>query len=423
MKANKVILNGETVIDLTADTVTADKLLVGETAHDKSGNQIVGTLVAGGGGAVTLFTPSISLQSVTSVLTITDDNGGFVQGYNIYSNDNLITVLTSKTATLTDYIEHTETIEVKVQAVGANFNPSDYAVVEWKYVNVAGTHGLAYSIAGNVATCDGIGDAVVTDIEIASIYEGVPVTSFGWQAFKGEAITSVVISDSVTLINDNTFNSCKNLKSVYIGSNVNTIGSSAFANCGSLTSVTIPASVNNCGYEAFNNCSSLKGVYITDLTSWCNISFNTAMSNPLFYAKNLYLNDDLLTDLVIPNDVTTIGKYAFCGYSGTNAVISDAVSSIGERAFQQSKLQSIVIGKSVSTIGTAVFANCNDLIKVDFSKHTSVPTLSNKNAFPTNSSLQIKVPASLIVEWKGATNWCDIPNVDSVIVEKFDDEV
>ena len=43
MAVNKVIYNNETLIDLTTDTVTADKLLKGYTAHDKKGNKITGT--------------------------------------------------------------------------------------------------------------------------------------------------------------------------------------------------------------------------------------------------------------------------------------------------------------------------------------------------------------------------------------------
>lgn len=46
--ANQVIVNGETILDLTADTVTADKLAKGVTAHDRSGAPIVGALVAAG---------------------------------------------------------------------------------------------------------------------------------------------------------------------------------------------------------------------------------------------------------------------------------------------------------------------------------------------------------------------------------------
>lgn len=43
MAINKVIYGGQTLIDLTSDTVTEDKMLSGYTAHDKSGAQITGT--------------------------------------------------------------------------------------------------------------------------------------------------------------------------------------------------------------------------------------------------------------------------------------------------------------------------------------------------------------------------------------------
>lgn len=40
---NKVVYDGEVLIDLTADTITADKLASGITAHDKSGAPVIGT--------------------------------------------------------------------------------------------------------------------------------------------------------------------------------------------------------------------------------------------------------------------------------------------------------------------------------------------------------------------------------------------
>lgn len=43
MAINKVVYGGETLLDLTGDTVTADKLLSGITAHDKSGEKVEGT--------------------------------------------------------------------------------------------------------------------------------------------------------------------------------------------------------------------------------------------------------------------------------------------------------------------------------------------------------------------------------------------
>ena len=44
MAVNHVIINGETVVDLRNDTVSADKLLKGSTAHDKTGSAITGTV-------------------------------------------------------------------------------------------------------------------------------------------------------------------------------------------------------------------------------------------------------------------------------------------------------------------------------------------------------------------------------------------
>lgn len=51
MAYNKIVLKGQTLIDLTSDTVSADKLAKGVTAHDKTGAPIVGTMSSGGGGA------------------------------------------------------------------------------------------------------------------------------------------------------------------------------------------------------------------------------------------------------------------------------------------------------------------------------------------------------------------------------------
>lgn len=44
MAVNHVIINGETVVDLRNDTVSADRLIKGVTAHDKTGTAITGTV-------------------------------------------------------------------------------------------------------------------------------------------------------------------------------------------------------------------------------------------------------------------------------------------------------------------------------------------------------------------------------------------
>ena len=160
----------------------------------------------------------------------------------------------------------------------------------------------------------------------------------------------------------------------------------AFHNYDSLTSITIPDSVTSIGKLAFYNCTSLTSVYITDIAKWCNISFADADSNPLSYAKNLYINGNLVTNLVIPNGVINIGDFAFAGCDSlASIVIPDSVTSIGIYAFEGcTNLTSATIGNSVTSIGKGAFKNCNNLANVTF-KNTSGWRLSS-NTLPTNGT-------------------------------------
>lgn len=61
--ANKVIVNGQAIIDLTEDTVTPESLLDGFTAHDKSGAPIIGTAQSGGDYAALIKEIAVSAHS------------------------------------------------------------------------------------------------------------------------------------------------------------------------------------------------------------------------------------------------------------------------------------------------------------------------------------------------------------------------
>ena len=186
-------------------------------------------------------------------------------------------------------------------------------------------------------------------------------SSVPWYSSR-DKIKNVQIGKGVTIIGKYAFCHCDSLTAVTIPNSVTSIGQSAFDGCSSLTRVTIGKGVTSIGYWAFLGCSSLKSVYISDLTAWCKIDFEDGAANPLWYAHNLYLNGALVTDLIIPDDVTSIGKCAFSGCSSLNSVtIPDGVTSIGDWAFQVCGLTSVTIPDSVKRIGDYAFQNCSSL--------------------------------------------------------------
>lgn len=109
-------------------------------------------------------------------------------------------------------------------------------------------------------------------IVIPNEYKGKPIKEIAPYAFSSEHkydgnkdISSVVISDNITIIEEAAFFYCPNLTRVELGKNVKVIGASAFSGCHSLGNIYIPESVTSIGSYAFNNCYlNLKEILIPD---------------------------------------------------------------------------------------------------------------------------------------------------------------
>lgn len=218
-------------------------------------------------------------------------------------------------------------------------------------------------------------------IKKVKILDGV--TTIGDYAFKDcFNLTSISGCDFVKTIGDGAFYGCSSLEKIDGGNAVEDIGDNAFYGCSALTEITIHSSIKSIGKNAFYKCSNLSGVYITEIDKWYNIDFFDVMSNPMYYAKKIYINNKVLTELVIPDgvteikdnvfvmcqslekvtigkDVTSIGDYAFYGCSELMGIsIPDSVTSIGDYAFADSYLYNgAVIGDNVSYIGDGAFQN------------------------------------------------------------------
>ena len=230
-----------------------------------------------------------------------------------------------------------------------------------------------------------------TSLESATIGNGVEtIDQYAFNECGN--LTNVTFGSGVKTIGKYAFYNCKNLTSLTFGDKLETIGERAFYNCGSLQSVAFGSSVTSIAGEAFRDCDITNTYYTGSLAEWCNIVFDGAYSNP---SGNLYINNQLVTDVVIPNGVTEIKKYAFYGFNSiVSVIIPNSVTSIGYDAFCACiNLTSVTIGNSVETIGIAAFDRCTNLINVTIGN--AVSTIDNYAFRECNNLTRITITASI----------------------------
>ena len=327
------------------------------------------------------------------------------------------------------------------------------------------------------------------------------VTSIGYYAFEDcSSLASVTIPNSVTSIVDGVFYNCSGLTSVTIGEKVQYIGEQAFCDCSSLTSVTIPNSVTSIREKAFYNCSSLTSVtipnsvylfindsafrncssltmvnYLGTIEKWGKIEFESSYSNPTYYAKDLYINGELLTDVKISsadgikkyafyncesiksveigNSVTSIGESAFYGCSGLTSIVWNAkncnISSYSSSPFydirsqitsftignevdyiqylcyEMENLEEVIIPNSVTSIGSGAFYNCSSLtmvnylgtveewIGIDFESYSSSPTYYAKDLYINGELLtEVKISSADSIKAHAFQNCASISTIE-----------
>lgn len=245
----------------------------------------------------------------------------------------------------------------------------------------------------------------------------------------------------------------KDITNVVIAEGVTSIGDEAFYECSNLVSITIPSTINRIGGGAFANCNAVEAVFISDVAKWCEIAFVSSygryLSNPFCSVPGdkqgyIYLNGDLLTDLVIPegvtkinngvfydctqlisvsipNSVTEIGKDAFSGCAGINRIsLPDSITTIGDYAFCMCGMESISIPSLISTVGEGVFKSCAHLKLVSVPKNV---TQINASAFSGCGALSDVYYGGAECDWDAIVVGDDNEPLQSATIHYHDQEI
>ena len=250
MAVNKVEYNDngqlKTLIDLTADTVTADKLAKGYTAHDMSGNIITGTMESGSGDNTLL--KSVIEGSVTEI-TIPDGTTKIIP-HLFRQNPNIKKVVIPGT----------------VKEIGdyAFYNSKNLKYVNFSYgINKIGGFAFYYTNLGYDSDLTyGQGKIVIPD----SVYE------IGAGAFRNNINIQYITlptNDNFKVVSEACFLGCDNLENIIIPDSVNTIEDNAFFMCHDLKTIYIGSGVTTIGRHAFDgpiNINPLTGVYLSPTT-------------------------------------------------------------------------------------------------------------------------------------------------------------
>lgn len=252
-------------------------------------------------------------------------------------------------------------IPEKVDSIGVE----GYAITDWS--------SYSYYVPGAFDGCTNLTDVTINSNSIASKTYTSKTTL---AKVFGTQVTHYTFGGAVRTIGDYACYGFEALDSISLGKNMRSIGEFAFAGCENITSVSIPEGVKTIGTGAFSSCSKLIKAEFASLESFFGIDFKYGYgnhcANPLYHAS-LYINGEAVTDIVVPETVTSIRNNAFCNYKELRSIkMGNNVESIGDYAFASCyKLDSVVIGNNVKSIGQYAFINCSRIPSITIGKNVS----------------------------------------------------
>lgn len=236
-----------------------------------------------------------------------------------------------------------------------------------------------------------------TEVYIPYTYNDLPVILIAPGAFNDTNIESVTLPKTLLAIGEKAFKG-STVKSLNIPASVVDIASDAFIDCTALTSISVDA--DNARY-------SVKNSYLLDgpstlLRGLGNGEIGAEVTKIAPYA---YRGCHALTEIVVPETVTEIGKGAFLGCANlASAELASPVAKLADNIFDHcTALTSVSYPSTVTEIGYAAF---RDSALAAYTVPDGITSI-DAYAFANSSSLaSITLPDSLTVVGGGAFENC-----------------
>lgn len=259
----------------------------------------------------------------------------------------------------------------------AGFPTQAFAVESANYtLNYTENGDSTVSITG-ISVAEGFEEADIA-VEIPETIDGMTVTKIEgtrWSAFARYHVVSVSIPASVTEIGAGAFMSCQYLTQVTFAkgsapsfedayhSDLNGV----FAGCTALTSIELPAGTTKLGTYMFSRCESLTSVNLSELTQITEIPFRA-------------FERCALSSVELPENISRVAKFAFSAnyictglddygdeirtYTIQDIVLNEGLIEIGSNAFGGAVITSLILPNSLTTIGQEAFSGCYQLAEI-----------------------------------------------------------
>lgn len=224
---------------------------------------------------------------------------------------------------------------------------------------------VAYNVTGSPTTILSQEAMGIEWMEIDGVRYTTPVTEFSFPTgvntvyYKVDGNHGLLCTglESVTAVTANTslytseFEGCSNLSHLELWENVVQLADNNFRGCTSLTAITLPQNLERIGWGVFYQCYNIvSSVIIPD--------------SVLSIGRYAFYICSGVTSLTIGSGVTTIDADAFwrCRGISNYVTIPNSVTSIGDRAFYQCEnITGLTIGDGVTTIPTHAFLGCKKI--------------------------------------------------------------